>query len=118
MGILNWLMQGCRIWQKNSLQIPVEVQKQVDQYKSSMDLLGQWLQDCCIHEPEGQCRARAAYESFANWCKRGGHNAISEVKFAQKMAERGYKSESNRNGKVYLGLTAAQGELRFGLEST
>ena len=117
-GILNWLIRGCLIWQKNGLKIPVEVEKQVAQYKTSMDLMAQWLADCCVHEPLGQCKARAAYQSFASWCKQGGHHPISEVRFSQKMTERGYRSEVNRNGKVYLGLAAEQTQLVFGLDST
>ena len=117
-GILNWLLRGCLMWQKNGLRIPPEVTAQVEQYKSSMDLLAQWLEDCCVQDTRGQCRARAAYESFAKWCKQGGHNPISEVRFAQKMSERGYVAEHNRSGKFYLGLTAAQTELAFGLGST
>jgi putative DNA primase/helicase len=112
-GILNWLIRGCLVWQKSGLQIPDEVRVQVEQYKSSMDLLALWLSDCCDELPSSQCRARAAYESFAKWCKQGGHNPISEVRFAQKMNERGYVAEHNRNGKVYLGLSAKQSELVF-----
>jgi len=117
-GVLNWLIRGCLIWQKSGLKIPIEVAKQVEQYKSSMDLLAQWLADRCVQETHAQCGARAAYQSFARWCKEGGHNPISEVRFSQKMTERGYASETNRNGKVYLGLGAAQSELVFRFSST
>lgn len=114
-GILNWLIRGCLNWQKTGLLIPPEVSKQVDQYKSSMDLLGQWLTDRCVNNPQEKYQARAAYESFARWCKEGGHLPISEVRFSQKMAERSHKHETTRGGKFYIGLAAVQSELTLRL---
>ena len=112
-GILSWLLQGCLKWQQHGLAIPPEVERQVEQYRSEMDLIAQWLDDCCTQEPQSRCPARGAYISFSNWCRQGGHNPVSEVRFAQKMAERGFEHTSDRRGKSYLRLSANQTDIAF-----
>lgn len=112
-GILNWLIRGCIDWQRNGLTVPTKVAKEVEQYKSDMDLIAQWLDENCNVGPHLESRARFAYRNFAEWAKAGGHGVITEIRFAQKMAERGFTKYRSRDGQRYRGFEEIHGNLFF-----
>ncbi len=112
-GILNWLIRGCIDWQSKGLAAPTKVSKEVEQYKSDMDLIEQWLDENCNVGPHLESRARFAYRNFAEWAKAGGHGVITEVRFAQKMAERGFTKYRSRDGQRYRGFEEIHGNLFF-----
>lgn len=67
-GILAWCVRGALAYQKNGLQPPAAVRKARDDYKSDMDLLGEWLDECCEVGPshvESNARLWASWEAFA-----------------------------------------------------
>jgi putative DNA primase/helicase len=110
-GILNWLIRGCLDWQRYGLNLPPEVTKEIEAYKSDMDLIAQWLDERVTIGPAATWGARHAYMNFSAWGKDGGHNVITEVRFAQKMDERGFTKRATRGGKVYAGLEPRQTRL-------
>ena len=112
-GILNWLIRGCIDWQHNGLAVPTKVAQEVEQYKSDMDLIAQWLDENCKVGPHLESRARFAYRNFAEWAKAGGHGVVTEVRFAQKMAERGFTKYRSRDGQRYRGFEEIHGNLFF-----
>lgn len=67
-GILAWCVRGALAYQKDGLQPPAAVRKARDDYKSDMDLLGEWLDECCEIGPnfaESNSRLWASWEAFA-----------------------------------------------------
>ncbi len=108
-GILNWLIHGCIEWQRHGLAAPAVISKEVDQYKSDMDLIGQWLDEKCRVAAGVSWRARRAYMDYADWAKDGGHAPVSEVRFAQKMEERGFAKTRSKEGQVYQGFGERHG---------
>lgn len=67
-GILAWCVRGALAYQKDGLQPPAAVRKARDDYKSDMDLLGEWLDECCEVGPnhvETNARLWASWEAFA-----------------------------------------------------
>lgn len=108
-GILNWLLDGCLAWQRHGLALPPSVTKEVAAYKTAMDLLAQWLDERCDIHPTNTWGARAAYQNFSTWLKDGGHHPITEVRFAQKMDERGFTKAKTKHGAIYQGIAPRQG---------
>ena len=107
-GILNWMIRGCLDWQRNGLQTPAEVVRSVDEYRSDMDLIGQWISERCKKGATESLRAREGYFDFALWLKRSGHREITETRFGLKLGERGFLKARDRNGVVYQGLALRQ----------
>lgn len=67
-GILAWCVRGALAYQKDGLQPPAAVRKARDDYKSDMDLLGEWMDECCEIGPnfvESNARLWASWEAFA-----------------------------------------------------
>ena len=110
-GVMRWAIEGCLLWQKHGLNPPKVITQQVDAYRSDMDTLQHWIDEVCDVTPSAKIRANAAYTSYQNWCRENGHGLVSNVRFAQRLSDRGYRKEKTRDGMVYIGLSFRQSNL-------
>lgn len=75
-GILNWAIQGAILWHKNGLQDPDIVTASTNNYKSEMDVVSQFLEECTIQEESQRVLRSELYTSFVHWSKDNGHRWI------------------------------------------
>jgi len=103
-GILNWALQGCVEWQRDGLQKPSAVKDATSEYRREMDILGEFLAECCCLGDQFQTGATRLFERFSRW---GGK--ISQTKFGRALAERGFRSARATSGpdkgrKIWCGV--------------
>lgn len=111
-GILNWALKGCLQWQKKRLRPPQSIVEAVNEYREEMDIIGQWVNQCCDVRPNLSCRAGAAYDSYAQWAGANGIRQWSSTAFGRKLAER-YGRTRTSAGNVYNGFDLKVGVSRF-----
>ena len=102
-GILAWAVQGCLEWQRQGLNPPPEVLAATEEYKSEMDLIGKWIEECCITAPHATAKASALYGNYKRWVEDNGGFPLSSTKFGMKLGDRGYQKEKSGT-VVYRGL--------------
>ena len=99
-GILAWCVRGALAYQKDGLQPPAAVRKARDDYKSDMDLLGEWLDECCEVGPnhvESNARLWASWEAFAK--ARGELRLVPTLKqLNRRLDARGTTAIKNAHG--------------------
>ena len=107
-GILAWAVAGCQAWQEKRLTDPDEVTKATADYRGEMDIIGQFLADCCfVPKPlqEGiRTQSSVLYEAF---CKYSGEH-LSQTAFSTQLTAQGYTKKPN-DGRVFwvgIGLLA------------
>ncbi len=88
-GILAWAVRGCLEWQEVGLQAPAAVQSATSEYRSSMDILGEFLQEDCIIQDGTKETAANLYLAFQGWAKHAGEKIISKVAFGERLGDRG-----------------------------
>lgn len=94
-GILARAVAGCREWQRDGLQPPPQVVRATEVLREGMDLLGQWLHECCIdHREEGgdkRARHSALYDRYTHWAKDNGYkHPVASITLANYLKEKGY----------------------------
>ncbi len=63
-GIASWVIAGAIRWHKEGLERPENIEEARDCWKSSMDLFGDFIDECCV-EGEGESRgASEIYQAF------------------------------------------------------
>ncbi|MBI4595133.1 MAG: hypothetical protein HY730_02015 [Candidatus Tectomicrobia bacterium] len=67
-GILNWLVQGCLDWQRQGLNPPKKVMGATDDYRTEMDILGNFINECCHLAKTAECTVKDLYERYGKWC--------------------------------------------------
>jgi putative DNA primase/helicase len=106
-GILNWLIEGCLLWQKQGLDpTPESVQKATAEYQTDSDPLSQFILEQCAINPQAQVKASALYKSYVSWCEEQGYKEreqMTSTAFGRRMSQK-FKKSQNRNGIFYQGL--------------
>lgn len=89
-GILAWRVRGCMEWLRDGLMIPDSVRAAGDQYRSSMDRVGQFVDQCCevgkeFSEPL-TVGLGGLFPAYVSWCKEANHHALGRGKFLEQLA--------------------------------
>ena len=50
--ILNWMLEGLKMYKKIGLKPPMEIQAAIRAYRAEMDVVEQWLQNNCLRGPQ------------------------------------------------------------------
>lgn len=106
-GILNWAVEGCIKWQREGLKMPAAVMDAVKEYKSEMDVISAFLEDCTIQGP-GEVKASELYKAYAEWAEQNGEYKMSNTMFGKEVAIR-YERIKRRDGWYYQGLRLEDG---------
>ena len=99
-GILTWLVAGCIEWRKNGLNPPEIITRSTNEYRTSEDILQQFIDDACLVGPGYTANAQPLYDHYKSWMTENGLKPLSGTKFGTKMGERLNKDKS-RNGVIY-----------------
>jgi len=103
-GILNWALEGWRIYQAEGLVIPKVVERESFAYREEMDIVGQWKQQCTAPMAGNEIRANVLYHSFRKWAEENGFFSMNSSAFGRKIASAGVRSRRDGRGVIYLDL--------------
>lgn len=102
-GILAWLVEGCLIYQQRGLDPPASIIAATDRYREDEDLIGLWVAECCVLNPQYRLGASDAYNSFVEWYHENvGSKEPSQKTFGAWMVKRFERSRSKP--RQYYGL--------------
>ena len=94
-GILAWLVRGCLSWQEHGLAVPAEVLAATAEYRAEMDVLGDFLTECCIVAPGATATARGPLLSlYCTWADAQGMREREQLKqrsFGMCLSDRGFQ---------------------------
>jgi putative DNA primase/helicase len=110
-GILAWAVRGCLAWQKlNDLKPPEPVVQATASYRSEMDAIGRFLDECCIVSPHVRVKMGDLYTAYKQWCERTGEVAVSLMALGKRLdAQQFEKKTSGGIWRVGLGLMRTEG---------
>lgn len=90
-GILNWMLDGWRLWTERGLKPEPAVMMDVTKgYRGESDPVGLYLREACEFGDGLWCFASSLYEEFQGFCAREGLKAPSQTAFGTALSERGY----------------------------
>jgi putative DNA primase/helicase len=98
-GILAWIVQGCLEWRRKGLQAPEEVRQATGDYRSEMDVLAAFLEECCILRSDAMASAKNLYIAYKEWCEANGEPVEKQRRFGMRLTERGLRRQ--KVGGVY-----------------
>lgn len=92
-GILNWLLDGLRIYLDKGLKIPAVVSKATDSYKADEDPIGEFVSDRCDTGDNFSEKATPLWQAYLAWCDDSGQTAMkSQTSFGRALADAGFMS--------------------------
>ena len=88
-GILRWAVEGCLKWQQEGLRPPDAVKAATEEYKNEMDMLSEFLTDCCIIQGNAKVSNTKLWSEYMDWCKENGEKyPLSRRDFKKNLLKR------------------------------
>jgi putative DNA primase/helicase len=103
-GILAWAVRGCLEWQETGLNPPQEVIQATQAYRDEMDILGDFISQCCIVNPSVKAFGKDIYARYEEFCAENGEEQISKTLFGKKMKERGFMPDRTARKRIWRGI--------------
>ena len=94
-GILNWLIEGAKIYLTEGLIVPPEVRAATKEYRDEMDPIGQFIEQCVEAVEGSEVTAREMYQAYLAWAKTNSISPIFETRFGKLMKAR-FRREDGR----------------------
>jgi putative DNA primase/helicase len=89
-GILNWMIEGCLLWQRIGLAPPPIVTESTQEYFEDQNTFHQWVAECCETGQHYEDTVGRLFGSWAKWCDRNGEYPGTSKSFSQVLSKEGY----------------------------
>jgi putative DNA primase/helicase len=103
-GILNWLLEGTRRWCEKGLNIPALISSATEEYRNEMDILGNFIKECCVQGPAFSVRARELFRAYQEWCEENNEHACSERFLSLRLKELGLERSRTAEARYWRGI--------------
>lgn len=104
-GILAWAVRGCLAWQRHGFGLPGEVKMATDDYRSEMDVFGDFLEVRCLQGSQFRIQAAELWKAYQKWCDEMGESPGTQKQLGQQLQERGFVGHRGAKGsRWWIGL--------------
>ena len=102
-GIFNWMIEGYNDYTRYGLTPPQAVVEATAEYRSEMDIIASFLDDCVQESFDGSILSSDMYHCYKAWCQENGFKGVmNQIKFGRELNKR-IPSDRSMNGKRYSG---------------
>ena len=84
-AILNWLIEGYCLLQKEGLEQPEAVQKATEGYRDESDKIKCFADDCLAQDDTQEVRTSSVYQRYKDWCYDSGQHCENMRNFNQAL---------------------------------
>ncbi len=103
-GILNWMVEGCYMWQKENLGIPDSVKKATNDYLADNDQVEKFLTDCCVKKDRCSARTGDLHEAYKQWASDCEDQVLNLKLFGQALTDKGFEKKKRSAGMFVSGI--------------
>lgn len=105
-AILAWAIQGAVNFARNGykLDIPAAVEDVTDEYRKRENWLDNFIEECCVREPDARAGAAELYGTYKEWSAQNGDYTRRLNDFNTAMEAAGYIKISPKNRKTWVGI--------------
>lgn len=105
-GILAWAVKGCLDWQQYGLNEPASVTTATASYRQEQDILGDFIEDCCVLDLLAAIPKAELKEEYHRWCEDNSIDPAKQWVFKAVLTEKGITDghSSDRKARIWCGL--------------
>ena len=92
-GILNWCIDGLRLYRQQGLVPPGAVQKATETYRTDSDKIGNFINEC-LTKTGRNSKAKDVYDLYIKWCDDNGYGCENKGNFFSELKTKGLFSIS------------------------
>ena len=98
-GILNWELAGLADYLKQGLNPPRTVLASTQDYRSDMDVVGQWIAERCEEDSKASVPTSLAYSDYSQWADEEVGWTLGKLTFRRHLADRGFGAKKGAGGQ-------------------
>ena len=98
-GVLNWCLEGLKLFRAEGLKPPPNVVKATEEYRKNSDKIGNFILDCLVESSEN-IKASDVYEAYQKWCKGAGYGVDGQRNFYSELKAKNILKESGTVASV------------------
>lgn len=87
-GILNWCIEGLRMYYAEGLKPPEAVKKATEDYRQQSDKVGNFINEMMI-KSDGNAKAKDVYNAYVGWCNDNGYGCENKSNFFSELKSKG-----------------------------
>ncbi len=103
-GILNWMIEGCLMWQKDGLKVPNEIIEATEDYREEQDYLGEFFKVCCDLNKNSVCSFKSVFLVYRAYCKLMDMTPQQRISFGDTLKSKDFKAVHKKEGNFYSGF--------------
>ncbi len=92
-GILNWCIEGLRLYRQQGLEPPQAVQTATNTYRTDSDKIGNFINEC-LTKTGRNSKAKDIYEVYSKWCEENGFGVENKSNFFAELKTKGLFANS------------------------
>ena len=106
-GILTWAIEGAAMWYADRLGLCRAVESASLEYREAEDVMGQFLEDCCIIDPALAATVSKAdfRQHFERWSIENGLPMISTKAIADRLGKEGVRELKSGSTRSWRGIS-------------
>lgn len=99
-GILNWCIEGLRLYRQQGLEPPKTVQNATETYRTDSDKIGNFINECLTKTGKNS-KAKDIYEVYIKWCDDNGYGCENKGNFFSELKTKGlFATSGTVDGKT------------------
>lgn len=104
-GILNWALEGTRLWLAEGMKSPKAVDEACSEYREEEDTLGDFIDSELETSGSARTGTVAMYDRYKNWAETNGIRfMLSQRTLAKRLRERGLAMTKSNGDRFWLGV--------------
>lgn len=104
-GILQWMLKGLEMWQKERLGMCEKILMANKEYRQEMDVVSTFIEECVNNSLGKEVKASELYQHYKNYCSQNGFFVLTSTKFGRELDNKGYIKVHKRTGKYYQNIS-------------
>lgn len=104
-GILQWMLKGLEMWQKERLGMCEKILMANKEYRQEMDVVSTFIEECVNNSLGKEVKAAELYQHYKNYCLQNGFFVLTSTKFGRELDNKGYIKTHKRTGKYYQNIS-------------
>ena len=104
-GILQWMLKGLEMWQKERLGMCEKILMANKEYRQEMDVVSTFVEECVNNSLGKEVKASELYQHYKNYCLQNGFFVLTSTKFGRELDNKGFVKVHKRTGKYYQNIS-------------
>jgi putative DNA primase/helicase len=89
-GILNWLLDGYRLWREDGLGTSPEIETATKAYFEEMDPIGSFVDEACEQRNDYSEFTSVLQDAYTRWCAQSSEDAKNATAFGRRLSDMGF----------------------------